>query len=111
SPDPRLLPKLVQLLEGARSFLRADGVLRWINAIADVLSEEDVRRIVDVSLGNAQVYNSVLADRQLTILREVTTARLGTDEPWRDYDARYRELIATANRIEVGDKSENIRGS
>jgi hypothetical protein len=69
------------------SYVFAGGVLRWINAIAEILSVDDVRRIVDIAGSNVQVYESTLAYKQLMILRVLTTSRLGTDDPWHVYDA------------------------
>ncbi|SNY66977.1 hypothetical protein [Paractinoplanes atraurantiacus] len=92
-PEPRLLPKLEELLEVHATYIFAGGVLRWINAIAEILSAADVERILEIAASNTQVYQSVLANEQLAILRELTIERLGIADQWRAYDARIALML------------------
>ncbi|GAA4259782.1 hypothetical protein [Dactylosporangium darangshiense] len=92
-PERRLLPKLEELLAEERSYMFAAGVLTWINAISELVSADDLGRILEIATGNTQVYTSVLANQQLTVLREVTAALPGADVHWQAYDARIEALF------------------
>jgi hypothetical protein len=67
TPDPRLLPVLIDMLPTVGSYTDGENVLRWINALGPALSTDDLRRIVEAALDNDRIYRSSVGIKQMQI--------------------------------------------
>jgi hypothetical protein len=101
TPDPRLLPVLIDMLPTVGSYTDGENVLRWINALGPALSTDDLRRIVEAALDNDRIYRSSVGIKQMQILGNLADS-MGEDVRaiWKRWD----DLRGKPNPVHSNDE-------
>ncbi|BDH09035.1 hypothetical protein [Streptomyces hygroscopicus] len=86
-PDRRLIEPLIKMVEDAGSYQGGESVLKWINALAPSLTEDELQRILEAAATNDQIFGSVLGNRQLSVLRSNGPQGDQAKAAWAKWDA------------------------
>lgn len=88
-PDPRILEEVKVYVKDATDYYDGEAAIAGAIAMVPIMSPGDLHQILDFAAKNDQVCGSVLANRQLSILRLQTKA-LGDEygAEWDVYDNR-----------------------
>ncbi|WP_306972245.1 hypothetical protein [Streptomyces canus] len=88
-PDARLVRSLIELIPEIRGFEHGAAVLKWINAVSDVLTADDLKQIVSAAAENNQISNATLGNRQMAVLRHTGPQGEQADHVWAEWDRRW----------------------
>ncbi|MFC0039522.1 hypothetical protein [Actinomadura rayongensis] len=74
-PDPRLVAPLIEILRKVTSYQHGADVLEWIAALAQVITPDQLREIIQISMDNSQIRDAFIGRRALRTLRSATEER------------------------------------